>query len=388
MRLLLLQDAAYFPSYGGGNKANRLLMTALAARGHECVVVCKAVTRGTLTRRPDEVELSARNIDHERDAQGCVRYRYQNVEVQTLDLSSGRFRAEIADTIGQTQCDWVLVSDDKTHVLLDAALSAAPGRVVMAVHTHMHLPFGPEGQRENAHQLASMRETSGIVAASEYIRSYLHRHADLPSTALHFPVYGTGPFPAPIRPQEGYVTLINPCLVKGLPIFLELAAAFPDVAFAAVPTWGAAPEVLDALKIAGNIRLLPPSDDIGKLLQQTRILLVPSLIPETFGYVAVDAMLRGIPVMASDLGGLPEGKLGVDYLLPVRPARHNGDSYEAPAQDLGPWHDTLHALLSDRDLYGRCSHDSREAATAFVGSIDVSAFEYYFDSLHSARARG
>jgi len=39
MEILLLQDIGYFPSYGGGNKANRLLLTELAARGRSLKAV-------------------------------------------------------------------------------------------------------------------------------------------------------------------------------------------------------------------------------------------------------------------------------------------------------------------------------------------------------------
>src|SRR4028118_378542 len=39
MRILLLQSSAYIPSLGGANKANRLLLEQLAARGHECQVI-------------------------------------------------------------------------------------------------------------------------------------------------------------------------------------------------------------------------------------------------------------------------------------------------------------------------------------------------------------
>ena len=39
MPLLLLQDHAYLPTYGGGIKANRLLMEVLARRGHACTAI-------------------------------------------------------------------------------------------------------------------------------------------------------------------------------------------------------------------------------------------------------------------------------------------------------------------------------------------------------------
>jgi hypothetical protein len=44
MRILLLQSSPYIPSLGGANKANRLLVEQLAARGLECRVVGTAGT--------------------------------------------------------------------------------------------------------------------------------------------------------------------------------------------------------------------------------------------------------------------------------------------------------------------------------------------------------
>ena len=41
MRILLAQNSLYYPAHGGGDKSNRLLIEALAARGHECRVVAR-----------------------------------------------------------------------------------------------------------------------------------------------------------------------------------------------------------------------------------------------------------------------------------------------------------------------------------------------------------
>ena len=43
MRLLLLQDQMYVPSFGGGNKATRILLEGLVRRGHACAVVAPAL---------------------------------------------------------------------------------------------------------------------------------------------------------------------------------------------------------------------------------------------------------------------------------------------------------------------------------------------------------
>ena len=46
MRILLAHNSLYYPSFGGGDKSNRLLMEALAARGHEVRVVARLAKIG------------------------------------------------------------------------------------------------------------------------------------------------------------------------------------------------------------------------------------------------------------------------------------------------------------------------------------------------------
>lgn len=41
MRILLAHNSLYYPSHGGGDKSNRLLMEALQQQGHSCRVVAR-----------------------------------------------------------------------------------------------------------------------------------------------------------------------------------------------------------------------------------------------------------------------------------------------------------------------------------------------------------
>ena len=77
------------------------------------------------------------------------------------------------------------------------------------------------------------------------------------------------------------MTLVNPCTEQGIDIFLELARTFPEVAFAAVPTWGADEGVMSALTRQDNVSILGPADDISEILAETRVKLAPSLWPES-----------------------------------------------------------------------------------------------------------
>lgn len=56
----------------------------------------------------------------------------------------------------------------------------------------------------------------------------------------------------------------------------------------------------------GNITLRDSTDDMRTVYRDAKILLVPSLCFEGWGRSVSEAQLSGIPILASDRGGLPE----------------------------------------------------------------------------------
>lgn len=78
-------------------------------------------------------------------------------------------------------------------------------------------------------------------------------------------------------------------------------------------------DTIDQLNQRGNhkVRLLGFQSDIKSLLSNYDYLILPSLAPESFGLVAIEAMSRGVIVIANKIGALPEimehGKEGFFY---------------------------------------------------------------------------
>ena len=70
--------------------------------------------------------------------------------------------------------------------------------------------------------------------------------------------------------------------------------------------------------LAADVTLMPFVDDPAALYRWADVVVVPSRRPESLGRVAIEAMSYGRPVIASDIGGLPEvvqaGETG--WLLP------------------------------------------------------------------------
>lgn len=387
MRILLLQDALHLPSYGGGNKASRLLLEGLAGLGADCAMVGNARNQTIPPASIPEVEreLAGRGITPWQFDDGQVfSYRYRGVEVDALDHPRREDRiAFVRRRIVAFQPDWIVVSDDRRHDLLALALDADARRTLAVVHTGFHLPFGPLASRPDAAQTERLRQARAVLTVSRYARDLLSRHGGIEARVVRFPLFGSGPYSERSASKPGWVTMINPCPVKGLAIFLALLPRFPEVQFAAVPTWGAEPEVLAQLEGWPNLTLLPPVDDLGELLLKTRVLLVPSLVPETFGTVAIEAMLRGISVLAAEIGGLPEAKLGVPYLLPVRSVELCEGGFCVPEQDVEPWAAALAELLSNPTREAEVARASRAAALDFVAEATPERFADLLAELQS-----
>jgi hypothetical protein len=289
---------------------------------------------------------------------------------------------------------WVLLgSEDVNYLLLRAAATARPEKVIYVVLATLTLPFGPASAGPDATKIPLLRKVAGIVTPAASVRDYIRHWSGLPAVLEPFRLYEEGPYPNFGNPDRGFVTLVNPCALKGVSLFLALADAMPAVAFAAVPTWGTTPADLEALQARRNITVIPASRDIDTILSCTRVLLVPSVGHEAFGRIVVETMARGIPVIASNVGGLPEAKLGVDYVLPVNPV----ESYEGrrdvknlpvpivPDQPTAVWRDTLEHLLADRAEYERISRASRAAALAYIAGMTIDPFERYLLQLGSAQ---
>ncbi len=383
MRILLAHNSPYYPAHGGGDKSNRLLMEALAARGHEVRAVARLAGYGEAAHRAYLDALEARSVPVESEREGVVTFRLNGVEVHTV-TTHPNVRAYFARQISEFNPEVILAStDDPAQVLLEAALRQQSARVVYLVRATLALPFGPDCAFPSAAKTELLRRTDKVVGVSRYVAEYVRRWSGIEAVHVPISLLEPGPYPELGRFDNEFVTLVNPCAVKGITIFLELARRMPEVRFAAVPTWGTNAADRAALARHPNIQVLDPVDTIDELLRRTRVLLVPSLWAEARSRIVVEAMLRGIPVMASNVGGIPEAKMGVPYLLPVRPIERYQPRLdeqmvpvaEVPEQDIAPWEAALRRLVGDRGHWEEIARASRAAALAYAESLSVEPFE-------------
>lgn len=129
-------------------------------------------------------------------------------------------------------------------------------------------------------------------------------------------------------------------------------------------------ELAAELGVSGRVAFLGSFPRIEELLSVTDLFLLPS-VQESFGLVALEAMASGVPVIASDAGGIPEvvnnGKTG--FLHPV------GNVSEMSESAI--------RLLSDEALHASFAQAARErASTVFSEQTVLPLYEkIYQDAL-------
>jgi glycosyltransferase involved in cell wall biosynthesis len=293
LRILLAHNSLYYPALGGGDKSNRLLMAALAARRHQVEVLARVAEFGERAQGHLAGELLVRGVEPCRVAEG-LQFGLDGVVVRIF--SHGRsLRAWTAACIREFQPDVILAStDDPAHVMLDAAVHSAGARVVYLIRALIALPFGPCSPHPSGRATEVLRHLDGVTAVSEYVAAYARKWGHL--EAVHVPISlpDRTEYPALGSPENRFVTLINPCAGKGLPIFVEMARRMPKIEFAAVPTWGTTAADLEVLRYLSNVTVLAPVDNVDEIYTQSKFVLVPSLWAEARSRIPLEAMARGI----------------------------------------------------------------------------------------------
>jgi len=105
-----------------------------------------------------------------------------------------------------------------------------------------------------------------------------------------------------------------------------------------------------------NVTHLGDTTDIKSFYAEISLLLVPSVMPEGFPRVIVEALMNGIPVIANRIGGIPEvlGPSGI--LIDTEPSENKVVSKYVSA---------ITKLLSDPDTYEEYSKKALERAQEY-----------------------
>lgn len=124
-----------------------------------------------------------------------------------------------------------------------------------------------------------------------------------------------------------------------------------------------------------HVRFLGKQDNVEDILSLSDIFMMPSA-SETFGLAALEAMSCGVPVISSDVGGLPELN------------RDGETGYVCKLGDVDAMADRAIAILSNDDLLERMRLGARKQAERLEQDVVVAQYEaYYMKVMDSLKKR-
>lgn len=302
-----------YPVYGGSGVVATELGIALAARGHDIHFVAYSM--------PFRLANISENISfHEVDVNTYPLFEYSNY---SLNLTS-----KMVDVVKYEKLDLLHV-----HYAIPHATSAVLARQIL-MSEGLHVPVvttlhGTDitivGKDPSFKPVVnySINQSDGVTAVSDFLRNETFDRFDVHKDIEVIPNFidtkrfrrldkdhfKTALCPngemvlvhisnfRPVKHATDVIRIFERVRALGLPVKLLLVGDGPD----RVPAEHLARE----LGVQDDVRFLGKQQPVEEILSIADVFLMPSET-ETFGLAALEAMACGVPVVASDIGGLPE----------------------------------------------------------------------------------
>lgn len=160
--------------------------------------------------------------------------------------------------------------------------------------------------------------------------------------------------------SKKYVLFVNPDRNKGVFVFAKIAEEMEkirsEIPFLVVEGSRAAQDLtkidVDWRKMR-SINVLRNTTKPRDFYRAAKITVVPSLVEESFGRVAAESLIAGVPVVASNRGALPETLGDAGILLDI-PAEYRPNSAKIPTSDeIFPWIRAICQLWDEPERYSK-----------------------------------
>ncbi|MFV2100930.1 glycosyltransferase family 4 protein [Micromonospora sp. LOL_024] len=219
-------------------------------------------------------------------------------------------RAAVAHLLaGLPDAALILIDGLVASVVPDALAAHARRLRLVAL---VHLP------RDDASEARALAAATAVVATSTWTRDALVRRYALPAHRVHVAAPGVDPAaPAPGSPAGSALLCVAAVAAhKGHDVLVEALAAVADrsCTLTCVGPLHREPEFVDRLRdriavhrLGDRVRFTGPRTGAGlDAAYAAADLLVHPSRGETYGMVVTEALARGVPVLATAVGGLPD----------------------------------------------------------------------------------
>jgi len=184
-----------------------------------------------------------------------------------------------------------------------------------------------------------------VICASHYMKKFLtNQGVEEKQITVNAPFFKPLATDTSVQRDESLVLYVGAITEKkGVPHLLEAMSRLPDLRLRLIGPYGDSPAPsierwLRAPELAGRVEVLPPmpQSHIAEHYDEAAVLAFSSVWPEPFGRTGLEALGRGLPVVAFDCGGVP------DWL------DHGKSGYLVPRGDIAAYAEALLQVVSDR----------------------------------------
>lgn len=367
-----------YPTFGGSGVVATELAKGLAQREHKLHILSYA--------RPARLDTFQTNISyHEVNINSYPLFEYPPYDLALANQMASMIEFEGIDVL-------------HVHYAIPHATSAFLAKQILGERA-AHIPIittlhgtditlvGSDASYKNVVDF-SINQSDGVTAVSEYLREETYKRFDIQKEIEVIPNFidlnrfkksNKTHFKKAICPEDEKVVVhvSNFREVKRVP---EVISVFDRILKSDIkaklllvgdgPDRQRAERRCRELQICDQVRFLGKQENVEEILAIADLFLIPSG-SETFGLAALEAMSCGVPVISSNIGGLPEvniqGETG--FLCDL-------DDIECMAE---------HAvdILKDEAYHEELSKNARKRAELFEMGKVVTQYEDYYKKIRS-----
>lgn len=362
-----------YPTFGGSGVVATELAKGLAQRDHHVHMLSYA--------RPARLDTFRTNISyHEVNMNTYPLFEYPPYDLALANQMASLIEYEKIDVL-------------HVHYAIPHATSAYLAKQILGEKAN-HVPLittlhgtditivGSDPSYKNVVDF-SINQSDGVTAVSEYLREETYERFDIKKDIKVIPNFidldrfqksDKNHFKRAICPngEKVVVHVSNFREVKRVPEVVSVFARILENDIEAKlllvgdgPDRQRAEKRCRELEMCDHVRFLGKQDQVEDILSIADLFLIPSG-SETFGLAALEAMSCSVPVVSSNIGGLPEVNV------------HGETGYLCDLDDIDCMGDQAVKILSDEKLHKELAQNARKQAETFEMSKIISQYEQYY----------
>lgn len=365
-----------YPTFGGSGVVATELAKGLANRGHKLHILSYA--------RPARLDSFRTDITfHEVDLSSYPLFEYPPYDLALANMMVNLIKYEKLDVLHVHYAIPHATSAYLAKQILNSKAAHIP--VITTLHGTDITLIGSDPSYKQVVDF-SINKSDGVTAVSQYLKQETYKHFDIKKDIKVIPNFidldrfkksKKEHFKKAICP-EGEKIVTHVSNFREVKRVSDVVEAFSHILKNGIeakllmvgdgPDRIRAEEKCRELKMCDHVRFLGKQEQVEEVLSISDLFMIPSG-SETFGLAALEAMSCSVPVISSNIGGLPEVNV------------HGETGYLCELGDVESMGRYATKILSNESLHKKMANAARKRAEQFELDKIVTIYEDYYEEV-------